>query len=354
MRRLLCLLLLCVMCTGSACAVSDELLDAAPPEAQEYLDDSESGDFSGGLAQLWNAVKGKAEQTVRERIRNAALILLAVLLCGMADGVSKELKNPAAEQMPSMVGALTITALTVGSLDSLMGLGNNTIQELGNFSQTLLPALAAATAAAGAVTSASLQQTAAVFFANLLIQLISELLMPMVYLYTGILTAAAILPNDRLKGIADALKKIVTSILSISLLSFTLYLSAAHIISGSADALTVKVAKSTVSSMVPVVGGILSEVSETVLAGAGTLRNTIGIFGMLAVLSACAHPFLQLGVQYLLYKLAALLASTVGSGRLCHLIDGLGGAFGLILGMTGACALTLLVSILASVSAVTA
>ena len=37
---------------------------------------------------------------------------------------------------------------------------------------------------------------------------------------------------------------------------------------------------------------------------------------------------------------------------LCKLIDGLAGAFGLVLGMTGACALLLLVSVLSSVAAV--
>ncbi|MEI3305825.1 MAG: hypothetical protein V8R40_07230 [Dysosmobacter sp.] len=78
-----------------------------------------------------------------------------------------------------------------------------------------------------------------------------------------------------------------------------MYLSVVRIVSGSADGATVKVAKAAISGVVPVVGGILSEVSETVMAGAGMLKNTIGIFGMLAVLAACAYPFLQLGVQYL-------------------------------------------------------
>ena len=100
------------------------------------------------------------------------------------------------------------------------------------------------------------------------------------------------------------------------------------------------------------VGGIIADASETVLAGAGMLKNTIGVFGMLAILAACAYPFLQLGVQYLLYKLTAYLASVVGAPGLCKLIDGLGGAFGLILGMTGGCALLLLISVLASVGAV--
>ena len=74
---------------------------------------------------------------------------------------------------------------------------------------------------------------------------------------------------------------------------------------------------------------------------------------VLTVLALCAYPFLQLGIQYLLYKLTAFLASVIGDTELCGLIGGLGGAFGLILGMVGSCALVLLVSILASAAVVT-
>ena len=216
----------------------------------------------------------------------------------------------------------------------------------------LLPTLAAATAASGAVTTATVQQVSTVFFVDLLLRLIRQLLLPLVYLYIGLLTAAACLPENRLGAIAEALKKLVTWILTTALLVFTIYLSIVRIISGSADSATVKVAKAAISGVVPVVGGIIADASETVLAGAGMLKNTIGVFGMLAILAACAYPFLQLGVQYLLYKLTAYLASVVGAPGLCKLIDGLGGAFGLILGMTGGCALLLLISVLASVGAV--
>ena len=54
----------------------------------------------------------------------------------------------------------------------------------------------------------------------------------------------------------------------------------------------------------------------------------------------------------MLYKLAACLAALAGPPGLCKLIDGLGSAFGLVLGMTGACAMLLLVSILTFVGAV--
>ena len=89
-----------------------------------------------------------------------------------------------------------------------------------------------------------------------------------------------------------------------------------------------------ISGVVPVVGGIIAEASETVLAGASVLKGTIGVFGLLGVLALCAYPFLQLGIQYLLYQLIRFLASVIGSPELCAVIKGLGGAFGLILGLS--------------------
>ena len=350
MKWWICLTALVLALTTSAAAADlPAELERAAPEAAEDLT---GGDLSGGtgfaqgVGNILDRLADQVGDVVRERTRGAAAVLLVVVLCGVVEGFAQ-----GAAFLP-MAGALSITLASAGSLDSLMGLGSRTIGELADFSQALLPTLAAATAASGAVTTATVQQVSTVFFVDLLLRLIRQLLLPLVYLYIGLLTAAACLPENRLGAIAEALKKLVTWILTTALLVFTIYLSIVRIISGSADSATVKVAKAAISGVVPVVGGIIADASETVLAGAGMLKNTIGVFGMLAILAACAYPFLQLGVQYLLYKLTAYLASVVGAPGLCKLIDGLGGAFGLILGMTGGCALLLLISVLASVGAV--
>ena len=44
----------------------------------------------------------------------------------------------------------------------------------------------------------------------------------------------------------------------------------------------------------------------------------------------------------------------MGAGPVCTLVERLGGAFGLILGMTGACCLLLLIALVSSLSAVAA
>ena len=357
MKRMLCLLgaVLVLTVCAQASGLSKDLTRAMPERAEELLrgeDFSGTEGFTGGIASLLEKVSGQVGTILRQRVRGAASVLLVVILCGVVEGVHGGADGGKTVLFLPMAGALSVTLLTAGSLDSLIGLGTETIGELDTFSKALLPTLAAAMAASGQVSTAAFQQVTTVFLVDLLINLIDGLLVPLVYLYIGVLTASACLPKGHLPALADGLKKVVTWLLTTALLAFTVYLSVARVIAGSADSATVKVAKAAVSSVVPVVGSIIAEASETVLVGAGMLKNTIGVFGMLAILAVCAYPFLQLGIQYLLYKLTAFLAAAVGAPGLCKLIDGLGGAFGLVLGMTGSCAVLLLISILSSVAAV--
>lgn len=355
-----CLIVLAVMLLtvrGKAAELPDGLERALPNEAEKLLrgtDFSRADALTEGLAQIAYRITENMGKILRGRIRNAAAVLLAALVCGVIGGFHKSAGTLGGPDITLAAGALTVTVLTAGSLDSLMGLGARTIQEIVDFSQVLVPAMAVVTAAAGAVGTASVHQVATLFFAEGLLQLIRRLLLPAVYLYVGVLAAGAMLSNGRLNGIAAALKKSVTWVLSTALLLFTLYLSAARVISGTVDSAAIKVTKAAISGAVPVIGGILSDAAESVLAGAGVLKGAVGAFGVLAMVAICAGPFLQLGAQYLLYKLAAFLASAAAPEGLCRLIDGLGGTFGLVLGMTGACALLVLVSVLSSAAAVMA
>ena len=192
---------------------------------------------------------------------------------------------------------------------------------------------------------------ATVFFANLLLSVIRKLLLPLLYCCIAAAAADTMVPDHGLKKIGAGISKAVTWALTATMVVFTGFLTLTGAAAGAADAMTVQMTRSAIATAVPVVGSIISEATGTVLAGAGVLKNAVGIFGMLAVLAICLTPFLNMAVQYLLYKLTAFLAGIVTQGALAELM---GTAFGLMLGMTGSCALLLLISITSAVSAVTA
>ena len=320
-----------------AASVPDSVTDALPPEAAARLEGLDEGTdhtaWSEGLSRLWQEALQYLGDALREKASGAALLLGVVLLCSVAESFFAAAEQPAVPQFVPMAGV-------------------ETMEELDVFAKALLPTLSAAVAASGGIASAGAKQVATVYFTNLLLTVIRKLLLPLLYACIAAAAADAMVPGHSLKKIGAGISKAVTWALTASMVVFTGFLTLTGAATGAADAMTVQMTRSAIATAVPVVGSIISEATGTVLAGAGVLKGAIGIFGMLAVLSICLTPFLSMAVQYLLYKLTAFLAGTVTEGPLAGLIDALGTAFGLMLGMTGSCALLLLISITSSVSAV--
>lgn len=290
---------------------------------------------------------------VKSSVRSCVLLLAVTLLCGLAEG----LKAGAGESglsVTALAAALAIAAIAVGDVHSLLSLGQEAMGNMKSLGDVLLPAVSMATAASGTPAMAVVKHGVTILFSDFLIRLINSLLIPLCYAFVAANVAWSALGNDGLKRLGGLIKWLITIVLSAVLLIFVGYLNLSGVISGGADAATVKAAKFTISNLVPVVGGVISDTAETLLAGASVLRNAAGVFGMLAVLGICVVPFLNLGAHYLLYRCTAALAATVsGNGRVTGLIEALGAAFGLILAMTASCAVLLMVAMVSAVSAVT-
>jgi stage III sporulation protein AE len=327
---------------------ADALADGLPDSAAEFLEGitaTDPGDLGDGISQIFTKALAQSGGAVRTALGTMALLLTILVLCA----VVRELGGGDAVRL---AGTLTMTAACTGSLRTMIGLGQETLEDVTAFTNLLLPTLAAATAATGAVGTSAAQYTASVFFADVLLTAISRVLLPLVYGFVALAAADAALGNRMLRGLGELLRSVVSGGLKGILFVFTAYLSITGLISGSADATTVRAAKLALSAAVPVVGSMLSDASETVLVSASLLRTSVGVFGMLAVLAICVVPVLRIAVQYLALKLTAALGGVLDDGTLAGLVESLASAMGMVLAMTASCALLLLICCVCAMKAV--
>ena len=346
---LLCALLGVVPCLGAEAAVPG--LDELWQEAESY-GVSEGTGLDEGLSNLFADGAAQVGGLLRASLATALKLMAVVLLCALAQGLRPREAGEGIQAV-TIAGALAITALTMTDMAAMIGLGRETLGRMEAFSDLLLPVMAVLTAATGGISGAAVRQGATVLFSQLLLTAMDRLLIPMVYAYVAVSCAHAAVGNAGLQRLAGLLKGAATALLTGLLLVFVGYLTASGAIAGSVDAAAVKAAKLAISRAIPVVGGVLADASESVLAGAGALRGTVGAAGMVVVLAICLTPFLRLALQYLVYKVTGALCAAVAQPQLSRLIDAIGGAFGLVLGMTGAGALILLVSLVSAMTAVT-
>lgn len=351
-------LLLTVLCLpvrasgpgGIASAQADIQLDELERSAAENGGMADYGtDLDEGMAALFDTGTKELGGVVQRAAHSGVLILVILLFCSLAEAVQDSVGKSRIRTVP-LAGTLAVTAVAVADVNSLLGMGTNAIERMASFSNVLLPTVAVVTAATGAVTGAAVRQMAAALFSDLLVNLINGLLVPLLYGYIAASVAQAATGSDGLNRLADLLKWTVTTVLTVVMLTFVGYLTASGVVAGTADAATVKAAKFAISGTIPVVGGILSDAAETMLASAGVLKGTVGVFGMLTILGICLLPLLRLAVHYIAYKLVAALAAALGSGPVYGMVDRLGSAFGLLLGMMGACCLLQLIALVSCVS----
>lgn len=323
-----------------------------PDEAKDILGDisvMDSLDFGGSLEKIKDDAVTKLKGFMTSGLHSASVILIVVLLCSLTGSLYS---GGAVPDFVPLGCAVVISSIAVGDIKGLIGLGSETLTAMSDFSKVLLPSLAASASAAGAITSASAKYAATALFMDILISVAAQVILPLIYTYIAVIIANAAVGNEALAGVQSLIKWVLTSLITVLMIVFTAYLGVTGVISGTSDAVATRVAKTTISTVLPVVGGIIADAAGTVLGGAAVLKNALGVFGMLVIICLCLGPFLNLGVHYLLYKAAAGLSQTMSDKRLGGLIGGIGSAFGFVMALVGSCAIMLFFSIISSIKVV--
>lgn len=334
----MCLFLLLPLAASPVSAL-DITAPTVPESASRFMPTSQD---SLGLGIM--EVVRDALMYLRPDLKEAAGVCLGILASVLIVSILRTLPG-ITQKTAELAGTIAVALLLLNSTGSMIRMGTGTVTEISEYGRLLLPVMTTALAAQGGVASSIALYAGTLVFDTVLSSLISGLLTPMSYLFLALSAAANAIGEDMLKKMRDGLKGLMTWSLKTILYVFTGYIGITGVISGTTDAAALKAAKLTISGVVPVVGGILSDASEAVLVSAGTVKNAAGLYGMFAILAIAIVPFLKIGAHYLLLKATAALCAIFGPKQTTDLIGDFSGAMGLLLGMTGSVCLMLVISI---------
>lgn len=297
-----------------------------------------------GLKSLFERAKEELSDVFAASLKTIGVIFAIAVLSTVLSGIS----DTGLKSVPNYVttaAVLAIFASVAGKLDSFINTGTQVVEEMDGFSKILMPTLSAAVAVSGSPLGATARYSASLVFSNFIMSLIKKLLLPLIYTYIAAASMTAMIKNSTIDKIADSLNKVMMNSLKTVLTVFVTYITLTGFIASTGDEAGVKTV-STISNMIPVVGGILSNATGVMLSGAKVIKNSIGIFGIISVLSICLTPFLHLAVNYICFKLASVVLSPVCNAKISELVGRIGTGFGMMLAICASCAFLLFISIL--------
>ncbi len=308
---------------------ASELLEEASPQDSNFMEKTARSIFQKAVSALKNALRESAASCF------AMIAICALIAIGQGFIASSQLQIPNGTMQLAGVGALlTVTLVNAGSLISVCG---QTIEEMSMLLRALMPALVSAMAVSGSPVSAAAASSGTMIFADILLSVGKNLIFPAVYCMIFMQAMISINGNELMKKGKALIRWAAVGFYKILLTLFFTYLTMTGILSSAADTAAAKTARVTISGVVPVLGSVLADASETILAGASFIKGAVGVIGAGAAIYVCLGPFIKAFSLLLVYRITAVFGAGMGGAGAADFLEGVGESYSILLGLLASC-----------------
>lgn len=316
----------------------DELVIGQSRDILGDIEISNTTDISSQAKGVVERAVSYGNSAFKQVLNTMIKIFVVLIISSVACGFTSANDISSINNYINMATVLSISAIILFDVRSVLALCSSAINEIDVLSKGLMPSMVAAISATGAPTTAAISYAATMFTFDLIVTFINRVLFPFTYIYIAIITVNSAIGDNILIKIADFIKWISMGSLKIILIVFVTYLSISGVVSGTADIFAVKTTKFVVSSAIPVVGSIISDATETILIGANIIKNSVGIFGIFAVISICLVPAIHILLNNLMFRVTSVMVSPISNKQITGLLDGIAQSFNMALSMICSCA----------------
>lgn len=355
MRKLiLCLLLLCLIslpCLGAESPedlysqledqmLGDQLTDSLPREVQDQLKEQdlspekESLETFLSFEKVLNFLTGGLLEAFKGTLKDFAIVISITLIFAVLSTLRSSLDSKFLTSAFSIAATVCIALTLFSSVREGYVQAVDAVQDMSFITKGTLPVMAAAMASSGAPTSATALSAALMIGLDVVSELNRSVLLPVLNLYTALCIAGSINSNIRMSGIIKLIKNVMIWGMTLVSTLFAGVLSMQKLITASSDTLAGRSAKFAFASAVPIVGSTLRDAMDTVFSCIGTIKNTVGVFAVIAILMTVLPSIFKAAAYYLMLSVSGELSELAGEDKIAQLIRGLGSAWSIILAVT--------------------
>ena len=328
--------------------IEQGITSETPSEAEDFLDnndisldDPESvsrigvGDWLDYLIDL-------VKDFLSSPLKLLGALLLVIVFTSVAVGIISE--NSSLLNIITIISVLSCTAILFETINDCVDSVSNTISNLSLFIMSYVPIFSSVAAACGNVSSGASYYIVILFLCEIITFLIDYILVPFVSFSLASSIVESINPNLSVNGFSRGLLSAARWILGLAVTIFIGVMTIQGIIGTSVDTIGVKAAKYAASSMIPVVGGAMSEAYSTIMGSLSLIKNSVGVLGIVIILVTALKPVVMVLCLKFSIWLSSVIAAFFEQNRICSLLRGINNVLSILLGVVACFTLIFIIS----------
>lgn len=243
-------------------------------------------------------------------------IIISIAILYSMVSASHSGKNKSINDVIHFVCYSTIVVIVVVWVCKLLNLTTITLNAIKEQMQLIFPLLLTLLTALGGKVAVSVYQPAMAMLSSSVIGIFIDILLP-IFTFTLIFTIVSNLAkNIKLNKFSEFFGSCFKWIIGVVLMIFSSFVSIQGLMAGSIDTISLKTAKYTIKSAVPIIGGFLSDGVSLIMVSSVLIKNAIGVGGLLMLFGSMLVPLVKIVVLSLLLKLASAVLEPISDSRI--------------------------------------
>ena len=279
---------------------SKDLLDELGLTDFDY---SKIVDFS--VTDFLNAVKETVLGSAQTPLEATALILVIILLSALFQSFKETIGNSGMASALSTVSAITVALILIAKIRLTLSSACTAISVSADFVYAFIPTFCIIVAASGNTVAAFSTNTLLLSLAQILNFISKNIFIPLSNCFLVLGICSGIRNELNLGAFINNCKKYLITAISVCATAFVSVLSLKTAVAARADAIGLRSVRFAINSVVPVIGGAISEGLLSIQAYSSLIRSSVGVVGIIAVALVFLPSILEVTFWRLFLSLCA-------------------------------------------------
>ncbi len=249
-----------------------------------------------------------------------ALIIGIGVIASLLGQIKSKFAEKSTSDIVHFVCFCLIVVVMATSIKKLITNTTDTLNNMKDITNQLFPIMLTLMAGIGSVSSVGVFKPILAVMSNIISTVIFKAVIP-IFIFSFVLNIIGHLSNSiKLDKFSSFLNSLFKWIIGITFTIFFAVISIQGISAGAFDSISLRTAKFTISSYVPVMGGYLSQGMDLILASGVLIKNSVGLVGILIVITSILSPILEIVVFSLMLKAVSAVLQPLNNNRITNFL----------------------------------
>ena len=311
----------------------EDMLETVPPSAKDLLGDVGIEDVTQMANPTHIFHKGLA--LVKEYM--TAPLRIFISLCGimilsaMLEIFHTTLNSGGGRNIFQIMISAVVATIVITPIVECIYECASTLINYSYFTATFIPVLAGLMTASGQPLTGSAFNILLFWICQMTSNIISQFFVPLLCAYLALAMISIICPDLQIQNVVNGVKTFILWGLSLTLTIFLGVLSLQSVVASSGDNLSIRTTKFMIGSLVPGVGGALSDLFVAAQGWIQIAKGSLGAFGVVVTLFTFLPILIKVALWYFSLNCASIVGNMLGTKQTAALMKNISSTLGIML-----------------------